>query len=108
VLTRWREALLARQEARRENPLFESDYLLGVYDEHRMGAIRFKTDASENFQSDNRATAAPPFTSLRELEQASLQLERDEAHDLPDYGRWLNVAGPRLIAGRGAAQSRCT
>jgi hypothetical protein len=32
-----REAALARQEDRRERPLLESDYLLGVFDGYRMG-----------------------------------------------------------------------
>ncbi len=34
LLMRRREAALARQEQREENLLFETDYLLGVYDEH--------------------------------------------------------------------------
>src|ERR1700743_1031008 len=42
VLMDRRKAILARQERRKANPLFEEDYLLGVYDEHRMGALRFK------------------------------------------------------------------
>jgi serine/threonine-protein kinase HipA len=91
LLMRRREAWLARQEARKEATLFETDYLLGVYDEHRMGAIRFKISEIENFLNDNKAMAAPPFTSLRELEQASLQLERDDAADAPDYAKWLNL-----------------
>ncbi|WP_245565016.1 hypothetical protein [Spirosoma spitsbergense] len=63
LLMRRREALVARQEARKEKPLFESDYLLGVYDEHRMGAIRFKTDDTGDFLNNNRAMAAPPCAS---------------------------------------------
>ena len=41
ILMRRREAALARLEKRTENNLFETDYLLGVFDEHRMGALRF-------------------------------------------------------------------
>jgi serine/threonine-protein kinase HipA len=37
-----REAAFARKEKRKSKTLFETDYLLGVYDGHRMGAIRFK------------------------------------------------------------------
>ncbi len=35
--------------------------------------------------------AAPPFTSLRELEQASLNLEKEDSIDNPDYLKWLNM-----------------
>ncbi len=91
LLMRRREAVLARQESRKENILFESDYLLGVYDEHRMGAIRFKIEEQSPFLNDNRAMAAPPFTSLRELEQASLHIEQADSIDAPDYLKWLNM-----------------
>jgi serine/threonine-protein kinase HipA len=40
VLMERREALAARQGSRRVRALMESDYLLGVYDLYRMGAIR--------------------------------------------------------------------
>ena len=39
-----REAQHARKEGRRVIPLRESDYLLGVFDGHRIGALRFKTN----------------------------------------------------------------
>lgn len=41
-----REAQLAREKGRNEHKLLESDYLLGVYDEHRMGALCFSHDSS--------------------------------------------------------------
>ena len=91
LLMRRREAAMARLEDRKEQLLFETDYLLGVYDQHRMGAIRFKTDNEGNFLSDNKVMAAPPFTSLRELEQASLNLEKADSIDNPDYLKWLNM-----------------
>lgn len=91
LLMRRREAAMARLEGRKEQLLFETDYLLGVYDQHRMGAIRFKMDNEGNFLSDNKAVAAPPFTSLRELEQASLNLEKEDSIGNPDYLKWLNM-----------------
>jgi serine/threonine-protein kinase HipA len=91
LLMRRREAALARQEQRKENLLFETDYLLGVYDEHRMGALRFKIEGNGTFLNDNRDMAAPPFTSLRELEQASLRLEQDKSTNDPEYLKWLNM-----------------
>ena len=86
---RRREAAPARQEGRRAEPLLESDYLLGVFDGHRMGGLRFKLSPDGPFLNDNRAMAAPPWTSLRELEYASLQLERLDAAQDPDYLKWL-------------------
>ena len=89
LLMRRREAALARQEGRRAEPLLESDYLLGVFDGHRMGGLRFKLSPDGPFLNDNRAMATPPWTSLRELEYASLQLERVDAAQDPDYLKWL-------------------
>ena len=89
VLMRRREAQLARAEGRAERQLRESDYLLGVHDGHRMGALRFRIDG--RFLDDNDKLASPPWTSLRELEHASLQLERQGVEDDPDYGRWLGM-----------------
>ncbi len=91
VLMRRREALLARMENRLQKNLMQSDYLLGVYDEHRMGALRFKESPEGPFLNDSREMAAPPWTSLRELEYASLQLEKDDSVEDPDYLKWLNL-----------------
>jgi serine/threonine-protein kinase HipA len=81
VLMRRREAQLARAEGRAERRLLESDYLLGVHDGHRMGALRFRMDG--RFLDDNDELASPPWTSLRELEHASLELERQGVEDDP-------------------------
>jgi hypothetical protein len=75
VLMQRREAQLARETKRSERKLFELDYLLGVYDGHRMGALRYRVGDGP-FLDDNTELASPPWTSLRELEQASLALER--------------------------------
>ncbi len=91
ILMRRREAALARIEKRVENKLFETDYLLGVYDGHRMGALRFKLDEDGSFLNDNKKMASPPWTSLRELEQISLRLEDDDVIDDPEYLKWLNM-----------------
>jgi len=89
VLMRRREAQLARAEGREERRLLESDYLLGVHDGHRMGALRFRIGG--RFLNDNAELATPPWTSLRELEHASLELKRRGVEDDPDYGRWLRL-----------------
>jgi serine/threonine-protein kinase HipA len=91
ILMRRREAAMARKEARAEQNLFETDYLLGVFDGHRMGALRFKLDKEGPFLNDNRELASPPWTSLRQLEEISLKLEQDDIIDDPEYLKWLNM-----------------
>lgn len=90
VLMDRREAILARKENRKTKPLFEEDYLLGVYDAHRMGALRFKLEQNGPFFNDNKGLAAPPWTSLRELEFASLQLEQDALKE-EEILKWINM-----------------
>lgn len=91
MLMRRREALFARNENRKEKILSEADYLLGVFDGHRMGAIRFKTDEKQSFLNDNSEMASPPWTFLRDLEYASLQLEKDDIMNDDDYSKWLTM-----------------
>ena len=91
VLMKRREAAMARSEKRPEKTLRESDYLLGVFDGHRMGAIRFKEDPDGPFLNDNKTLASPPWTSIRELEQISLKLEDVNANEDPEYLKWLNM-----------------
>lgn len=91
ILMRRREAAFARNENREEKKLFETDYLLGVYDGHRMGALRFKLEDDGPFLNDNKNMASPPWTSLRELEQISLRLEDDDVIDDPEYLKWLSM-----------------
>lgn len=59
LLMRRKEAAAAKKEKRKENKLFETDYLLGVYDGHRMGGIRFMEDENGNFLNDNAVMASP-------------------------------------------------
>lgn len=91
ILMRRREAALARLENRPEQHLFETDYLLGVYDAHRMGALRFKLDKEGAFLNDNKEMASPPWASIRDLEQISLRLEDDDVINDPEYLKWLNM-----------------
>lgn len=69
---RWGRTLMVRREAQRayiekrsERRLLESDFLLGVFDGYRMGALRFKLDPEGPFLDDDRDLAAPPWTQLR-------------------------------------------
>lgn len=91
VLMRRRESILAKIEDRLVRTLYESDFLLGVYDLHRMGALRFKLEPNGVFLDNNENYSAPPWTSIRELEHASLELEKNLEQDNPDLLKWINL-----------------
>lgn len=84
-----REAQRAKLEGRKVNTLLPSDYLLGVFDKNRMGGFRFKVDGI--FKDDDRTYAAPPWTTLRELETASLKLEEEGIEDDPKFAEYLKL-----------------
>jgi len=90
VLMQRRENSRAGHEKRRARTLTEWDFLLGVHDETRLGALRFRVPPDGPFINSDDQFAAPPITSLRELQAASLQFEEhinEEEH--PEYEKWL-------------------
>lgn len=91
ILMKRREAILARKEERRQQPLFESDFLLSVYDGNRMGGLRFKTEEDGHFLSHESEMSAPPWILLRDLEFASLELEKEDAVNDTEELKWLNM-----------------
>lgn len=86
-LDRAKRAGLVASSAR----LYESDYLLGVHDQYRVGALRFRRDDAGAFLDDQDGLAAPPFVQLRALEQASAGIERDENNDAAEGSDWLRM-----------------
>lgn len=78
VLMKRREAVLANRENRKPRELRNSDFLLGVYDQSRMGALRFCLDENGPFLSDDKEMSTPPWASLRTLEEAARLFEQDE------------------------------
>lgn len=91
VLMRRREAIYADKVGRPTRVLSELDYLLGVYDRQRMGAIRFLEGPNDLFLNADERVATPPWTSLSNLERASLMLERDDkVLNHTEAANWLN------------------
>lgn len=78
LLMKRREAIVAKKEERKPRTLTELDFLLGVYDETRMGGLRFSTSQGGAFLSDDKELATPPWTTLRKLESASLAFEKND------------------------------
>ncbi len=68
VLMRRAEAIKAKSQNTNPVTLFEVDYLLGVNDEARQGALRFSQLPHENvFLSPKHKTSIPPLISLTVL-----------------------------------------
>lgn len=88
LLMKRRDAIVARKEERRPRVLREVDYLLGVHDLYRQGALRFKRSLDGEFLDNDERLAAPPISSLRELEYAAQQIEASDSDD-PEYLKWL-------------------
>ena len=88
---RWGRVLMRRAEARRAlsekktaRTLTERDYLLGVNDETRQGALRFAENTDGPFLKPSDKTSVPPLIELAKLLSASekfLNL-RENAEDL--------------------------
>ena len=91
ILMQRRAAIEARKGIRATSRLNELDYLLGVHDSYRMGGIRCKRVGADAFLDDNSEFAAPPMASLRELEHAAMQIEKDDNIDSDEYYRWLKM-----------------
>ncbi|MEN8157187.1 MAG: HipA domain-containing protein [Bacteroidota bacterium] len=91
MLMERREAIISRNTDQPKKRLMESDFLLGVNDETRMGALRFKLNEDAVFLSDQAEIKTPPFTSIRELEQASLRLEDANFFKDKEAQKWLSM-----------------
>jgi serine/threonine-protein kinase HipA len=91
MLMKRHEAILARQEDRRPGVLHEIDYLLGVHDLHRAGALRFKRSLDGPFLDNDWRLAAPPISSLRDLEHAARQVEENADSDDSESLKWLTM-----------------
>ncbi|OIP82592.1 MAG: toxin HipA [Porphyromonadaceae bacterium CG2_30_38_12] len=90
LLMKRREILLSKTEKRTPRSLIGIDFLLGVHDSHRMGGLRFKDAEQGDFLSNDQRLAAPPWTSLRDLEYAVAQYEKN-ADELDEASlKWIN------------------
>jgi serine/threonine-protein kinase HipA len=93
TLMQRREPVKAKEEGREPRILHDIDYLLGVYDESRMGALRFKLDPNGPFLNTKSSTTTPPWTTLGELQEAVRVIESDE--DDEHAKKWiLMLIGP--------------
>ncbi|MEO8174947.1 MAG: HipA domain-containing protein [Sediminibacterium sp.] len=88
-LMKRREAQLAREEGRAPRTLYDIDFLLGVYDESRMGGLRFKTETHGDFLDNNAISPTPHWSHIRELQHAAEIIEEDR--DDEDIKKWISL-----------------
>src|SRR5680860_47701 len=88
LMKRW-AAQLAKEKDQKAPTLYEVDYLLGVYDESRMGTLRFKTDPKGPFLDKSESNPTPPWSSIRELQEAAKNFEDDSNNE--EVKKWLDV-----------------
>ena len=105
MLMERREAIDAREQDRRVRSLRAWDFLLGVNDESRMGALRLKDPETNRFL-EAHGLAAPPLTDLRELEDAADKVERGDDEDVAKWIRQLISPGASLGGARPKASFR--
>lgn len=88
----------SEREGRAVRTLAESDYLLGVDDETRLGALRFRRVGEEVFQAPIR-DGVPALVDLERLLQITGRILRDEETD-DDLRLFSRLAPPRAARGR--------
>lgn len=89
TLMKRREIQLAKSKGENPKTLYDIDYLLGVFDETRMGAFRFKLDPNGDFLDNDSEKSTPPWSTVRELQQAVFHYENDTDNEA--INKWLKV-----------------
>ena len=100
LLMKRKEEIVARKENRKPKALTESDFLLGVYDVTRSGALRFSLYENGPFLSVEKDQPVPPWATLRSLEAASLAFEHGEDGQEEKWLRQLLAPGSSLGGAR--------
>ena len=87
TLLKRRAHSLAKKQGKLPANLYEIDFLLGVYDESRMGALRFKLDPRGDFLDNTSQSPTPPWSSVGQLQNAVKMIESDQEND--EVQKWL-------------------
>ena len=87
TLMKRRASALAKEQGKSPSNLYEIDFLLGVYDESRMGALRFKLDPNGDFLDNTAHSPTPPWSSVGQLQHAAASIESDINND--EAQKWL-------------------
>lgn len=90
TLMKRREVIEAKSAGRTPRTLHAWDFLIGVQDITRMGALRFNFPGEEQFLASEEL-AAPPVTMIAELQEVALGLTRKDEEDYDKIRQWLRV-----------------
>jgi len=90
ILMKRREAVEAKETDRMPRALGPWEFLLGVQDCTRMGALRFSHPGESIFLA-NEALSAPPTARIAELQAVAFELTRKKQDDLGKIKEWLKV-----------------
>ena len=90
TLMKRREALAAKDENRKPKTLYAWDFLLGVEDVSRQGALRYRRPGEDAFLAHD-ALAVPPVANLKELEIVAREISATRIDDLDALRQWLKV-----------------
>lgn len=90
MLLKRRETLAAQDAGRSARRLRAWDFLIGVQDETRQGALRFRRPGKDAFL-DNNPLAVPPVAHLRDLEAMATAMTNKHLDDMDGLRRWLAV-----------------
>jgi serine/threonine-protein kinase HipA len=91
ILMKRREAVEAKEEGRTPRTLGPWEFLLGVQDCTRMGALRFSRQGESTFLADE-ALSAPPVARIAELQAVAFELtKKKQDDDLGKIKEWLKV-----------------
>ena len=95
-----RESIVSQQEGRSQRTLYEIDYLLGVFDDTRSGALRFKDEKTGKYYSSETYLETPPLAKLRQLQQYSFDFEDNKDPYEKKWIKQLIVPGSSLGGAR--------
>lgn len=102
VLMQRREDVVAKMESRAPRTLDSWEFLLGVQDCTRMGALRFSRPGEDREFLANETLSAPPIAKIAELQAIAYELTtKKKWDDLDQLGLWLmcwSPPAPRLVA----------
>jgi len=87
TLMKRRAALHAKEQGLPVPKLYDIDFLLGVHDFCRMGALRFKKDPDGDFLDIDPVSPVPPWASIRELQHGAELIESNV--DTAEVRKWL-------------------
>ncbi|MDD3859485.1 MAG: HipA domain-containing protein [Bacteroidales bacterium] len=101
TLMRKRASQIAKEKRKSNVILQDIDFLLGVTDTCRMGALRFKLSPDGPFLADDSKTPVPPWSSVSELQYIARLTESDKnSKELDNWLKMLVAPGSSLGGAR--------